>query len=426
VDFDLWINTIIPRFEEFTVECHCQNEFKNETRCQGHLASGNLDEMIKNPIELDRLKRCPMFRETPIDDFTLARQALESSLNDLFERKKKRQAHKWIKNFLKAFDDQAQQLKAQDKAGEIVLKDLLFPAPGNIKHHQEELNAFLEKDVVLPADKCRGNYFVVCKNLYIRQCVNSLHQALEYVRLNTSKEDLSTRMQQEIARLIHHSHLNLMLEKRKTYVPYFYSLPKPHKNPLGWRPVAATHNSVFAVPHRILTQALALVMKSLKEHHSLEFTNTGIRRYWIVENSFDVMLSLPPVLISMFSSDIDSMYQKMNQGKVSESTAEEIRRAAAIVGADSFFVVVGDTALGNQIDQAFWFNSQSGLDPTDLSTPSTKHNCSKGVVYPLQNIINILAFIVQNSYVMSPLEIRSTTKLTKFLRGDILAVFLPI
>jgi hypothetical protein len=40
-DFDLWINNIIPQFEELTRNCHCQKEFQNETRCQDHLASGN-------------------------------------------------------------------------------------------------------------------------------------------------------------------------------------------------------------------------------------------------------------------------------------------------------------------------------------------------------------------------------------------------
>lgn len=268
-----------------------------------------------------------------------------------------------------------------------------------MKAHQKELDAFLEKYVILPADKCRGNYIVVCKNLYIKQCVNSLHNAPEYQRVQTSKEDLLAELQQQVAGLLHHSHLALLLEKGKTDLPYFYTLPKPHKTPLGWRPVAATHRSIFAIPQRVLTQALSLVMKTLKEFHAKEVRDTGIKRYWIVENSLEIILSLPEVLTSMISSDIDSMYQKMNQPNVIESTTEEVRRAASIIGADSSFVVVGDTALGNKIDQVFWYNSQSGLDPSDQTLPSTKQNCSKGVVYPLQNIINLLVFLVQNSYV---------------------------
>jgi hypothetical protein len=101
----------------------------------------------------------------------------------------------------------------------------------------------------------------------------------------------------------------------------------------------------------------------------------------------------------MYSSDIDSMYQKMNQENVIESTAEEIRRVATIAGADSFFVAIGDTSLGNHTDQCFWFDTETGLDPSDGSTPSTKDKCSKGEVYPIQNMINILIFLAKNSYV---------------------------
>jgi hypothetical protein len=71
-----------------------------------------------------------------------------------------------------------------------------------------------------------------------------------------------------------------------------------------------------------------------------------------------VILSLPDVLTSIYSFDIDSMYQKINQTNVIDSTTEEIRRAASIIGADFFFVVIDDTALGNKIDQTFWYNSE--------------------------------------------------------------------
>jgi hypothetical protein len=66
-----------------------------------------------------------------------------------------------------------------------------------------------------------------------------------------------------------------------------------------------------------------------------------------VENSLDIILTLPEVLTSMFSSDIDLMYQKMNQNNVVKATSKKIRRAASIADADAFFIVVRDTALGN-------------------------------------------------------------------------------
>jgi hypothetical protein len=170
----------------------------------------------------------------------------------------------------------------------------------------------------------------LCREVRLSERGDHSNQAPEYNRLNITKEDLLAQLQQEIHGLLHHTHLALLLEKGRPDLPYFYTLPKPHKNPLGWRPVAATHRSIFSVPHRVLTQALGLVMKTLRDFHTKEFKETGIRRYWIVENSLDIILSLPEVLTSMYSSDIDSMYQKMNQANVLKNTTEEIRRAADI------------------------------------------------------------------------------------------------
>jgi hypothetical protein len=189
--------------------------------------------MVKNPIILDRLKRGPSFRETTNGDFLLARSALNSALHELFDRKKLALAERWIHQFLKTFDEMAQSLKDQDAAGQIDLQKLLFPAPERIEQHQKELDEILEKYVILPADKCRGNYLIICKNLYIKQCVSLLHHAPEYTKLNTSKDELSASLLQEITGLVHHSHLALMLEKGKIELPYFYTLPKPHKDPIG-------------------------------------------------------------------------------------------------------------------------------------------------------------------------------------------------
>jgi hypothetical protein len=42
VDYNLWINQIIPNWDNLTVSCYCQQEFPTETKCNGHLVSGDL------------------------------------------------------------------------------------------------------------------------------------------------------------------------------------------------------------------------------------------------------------------------------------------------------------------------------------------------------------------------------------------------
>jgi hypothetical protein len=112
-----------------------------------------------------------------------------------------------------------------------------------------------------------------------------------------------------------------------------------------------------------------------------------------------VVLTLPEVLTHMYSSDIDSMYQNMDQECVIKATTEEILRAAQITRADGFFVVVSKTGNDNKVDHCFWHSSDSGLDPTDNTISSTKDHCSKGEIYPLQNVIALLSFLVKNSFV---------------------------
>jgi hypothetical protein len=61
VDFEFWTTQIIPNWDNLTANCHCQQEFPQETKCKGHLVSGDLNRLITNPIILDRLQRGPLF-----------------------------------------------------------------------------------------------------------------------------------------------------------------------------------------------------------------------------------------------------------------------------------------------------------------------------------------------------------------------------
>lgn len=97
-------------------------------------------------------------------------------------------------------------------------------------------------------------------------------------------------------------------------------------------------------------------MKILREFHYKEFQETKIRRFWILENSLDVVATFPEVITSISSSDIDSMYQNMDQDCVIRATSEEILKAAGIVGADCFFVVLRTTSHEKKTDQCFWYN----------------------------------------------------------------------
>jgi hypothetical protein len=398
VDYNLWISEIIPNFAAYTERWHCISEHPEESRFLGHLATGSLERIVENPIMLDRFQRGPLFRETPDGDLASAVLALRTVLDDLVEQHPKVHAHVWADNIKAAFQQAAAGLQQKAERGELDLHSLLFPARGSMESEKKDLDSFLQRYVILPSDKCRGNYFVVCKNLYIRQCVHALHNSPQYELSNLTEQSIVGSLLQDLSGLLHHSHFALIAETTPE-LSYFYELPKPHKTPLGWRPVAASHRSVTAVAQRILTQVLGLVLNTLKDFNAREFAETDIRKFWIAENSLEVVLSLPAVLADMFSSDIDSMYQNMDQDCVIEATSAELRRAAGIVGADAFFVVIHNTIYGNPADQAFWHSTQNGLNPVDHSISALKDGCRKGVLYNIDRVLQLMTYIVKNTYV---------------------------
>jgi hypothetical protein len=113
-----------------------------------------------------------------------------------------------------------------------------------------------------------------------------------------------------------------------------------------------------------------------------------------------VVTTLPDITTSITSSHIDSMYQNMNCECVIRTTLEEITKAAAIAGADSFLVSLGNTSHENKTDQCSWYDSVSCLDATDNSICSMKEGCNNGNIYFLQNMINVLAFFIKKSYIV--------------------------
>lgn len=184
----------------------------------------------------------------------------------------------------------------------------------------------------------------------------------------------------------------------KEGLPYFYMLPKLHKQPIGMRPVAACQNSVLEIPNRVLSQCLKLVQTTLRKLHSAELQQTGLRKWWIVENSTEFILGRPRQIDHLQSSDIDSMFSKMDQQTVCTNVTTELRFAANTAGANAFYIVLYDTVNGNHADEACWFDANQGPDPTTHLPPDLQRP-TRGVAYSIDRVCQLLNFLVHNSYV---------------------------
>lgn len=100
----------------------------------------------------------------------------------------------------------------------------------------------------------------------------------------------------------------------------------------------------------------------------------------------------------LFSSDINSMFSRMDQRTVCDAVKSEIQFAAQLVNANSFFVVLYVTIHGNSTDEACWYDANLNVDPTTRRSPALKR-AQKGIAYSVKRICQLVDYVVHHAYV---------------------------
>jgi hypothetical protein len=175
VDFDHWVNQTIPAFAANAQECYCNSDYPRQGHtCQGHLATGSLSEFVNNFYLLERPERGPDFREAANTSFEKALEALEFSLMETQSRNTGAQLQNfevWQSKIVRSFKREKKRFLARANERET----MLLPAGRCLNMRHPEISVFLSRYIFLVSDKSRGNFFLVCEQLYIRQCVHALH-----------------------------------------------------------------------------------------------------------------------------------------------------------------------------------------------------------------------------------------------------------
>ena len=71
-------------------------------------------------------------------------------------------------------------------------------------------------------------------------------------------------------------------------LPYFHWLPKLHKTPYGSCFIAASSRCTTTLVSKILTACLGLVRKRQQVYYDAVYRNSGIKGYWLIQNSDEV------------------------------------------------------------------------------------------------------------------------------------------
>jgi hypothetical protein len=222
VDFDDWVRNRLPNFQNTVGDCVCTHDFPNNGHVfEGHLASDNPAAYVHYPILLDRILRGPDLRETRNDSFEKALEALEAAFDELFQRSEVQDASftNWQKLLIADFKRQARSLKRSMDSR--TLNSLLLPAGRALDLSKPQIAEFLSKYSILVSDKSRGNFFIVCTNLYIKQCVQVLHNSAEYTREQRQAQDVISTLITDLYAIL----APREAEKLLSALPYFYLLP---------------------------------------------------------------------------------------------------------------------------------------------------------------------------------------------------------
>ena len=212
-----------------------------------------------------------------------------------------------------------------------------------------------------------------------------LFDALNYSRLSQHPDEVVEHIERTSRALLHAPH---MLWFQACLSP-FYVIPKVHKSPhYGWRPVTSSSAVALSPADRVLTAVLRRTLDTLQSHHEREFAATGTRKFWLIQNSLDFIISMPADSIeSMFSSDVDSMYPNLDQTFVINAVYAEMCFAAGLGGHDGLLVTLHTTARGNNRDGAAW-----------ATTPWAQDDVSRSSFYSLTTLRRILTFVVTHAY----------------------------
>jgi len=167
---------------------------------------------------------------------------------------------------IEVLNEAKSRLEAQSQP---MTKSLLANARPSLRHYQKSY-------VFCPADKAAGNIIIVCRNLYVHVLRTELTRLdSAYVMAQQSKDEILERHRKFLAGF------NLPFVN---CLPFLFWLPKLHKSPWGSRFMAACGKCSTTIASKILSMALKLVLDELRIKDNVTLAETGIRRFFIVQN----------------------------------------------------------------------------------------------------------------------------------------------
>lgn len=166
------------------------------------------------------------------------------------------------------------------------------------KEDRKYLENFKQNFIFVPVDKAASNYAIICKLFYVKKILEELHNKNSYEKYTLNKKEL-IKIFSNFANKINYTpslHLNL---------PFLFLTPKFHKNPVKFRFICCTTNSIG----KCFNIQLQNVLKQIYGFLKFKYKNSSY--FWIIENSLDVLNRLPENPHSVQSYDFENLFNNI-------------------------------------------------------------------------------------------------------------------
>ena len=364
------------------MNCHCDGSVWVDTN-HGHIMTGNLD-IIEDEALRDLCRHGTKFREVPLLNSGKIKEEMKVSVDNLITKLAskhkipKGRLKQWREGFLKQINDKIDFLAKSKKWDRPVL--------GN-RDSKKELDRLKDLYVITVVDKAAGNFAFTCKKFYLLRLARELGINNEnpgndtYEFQDRSEGDICTGLTDRLAIY------GAKPDQKEEKLAMLYHNPKFHKNPVKFRFIAGNVKVVTSK----LDEIVAKILKMCKGHFSSLCKKyesfSGIRYCFDIEKSSDLKKGLDRFqgnASSISINDFATLYTLFEHDHLVRNMSWLLNRLSKNSG--NYFIRVNH-------EGAYWVkdNSKSGT-------------------YNMTEILEMIEFLIGNSYVKALGKIFKQTK----------------
>jgi hypothetical protein len=191
----------------------------------------------------------------------------------------------------------------------------------------------------------------MCKTHYLQTIKKELNGSVTYEDIS----HIADTRQKEILDYcaIHGLHVSTAMSK----FPYIYLNPKLHKNPLGYRYIAASASCSTKLLSQLITVLLKKLLVQRRQYCKVIQETRGIHTMWIIDNTSPFLsmlqgLSKKQKARTISTFDFSTLYTKIPHEDLKETMSKFVK--SCYKGSKNKYLSLRKKSLGNKNAKVYW------------------------------------------------------------------------